>query len=199
MMSTGQPKALDHDFANFAKSKIVPHGIYDVQKNVGYMTIGQIHDTSKFVCDNIESVWNTHLIHKYPDAGTIVVLCDGRDSNASSHNIVKRDFMNLTNKIGQNILVMHYSPYCSKHNPIEHRLFSQITRSWSGEPLLSMQSAISWARNTTTSMEFKVYVNLNKETYDIKRPLDFDFESRLKKQVIARDVLPKWNYLITPS
>lgn len=199
VMSTGQPKALDHDFANFADGKIVPHGIYDVQKNVGYITIGQSHDTSKFVCDNIENVWNTHLIHEYPDAGTIVVLCDGGGSNASSHHIVKQDFMNLANRIGKNIFVMHYPPYCSKHNPIEHRLFSQITRSWSGEPLSSVQNAISRAQNTTTSTGLKVFVSLNQEIYDIKRPLDFDFESRFKKQVIARDVLPKWNYLIMPS
>lgn len=89
VMSIGRPKALDHDFTNFAECKIVPHGIYDIQRNIGYMTIGQSHDTSKFVCDNIENVWNTHLIHEYPDAGTIVVLCDGGGSNASSHRIVK--------------------------------------------------------------------------------------------------------------
>lgn len=107
--------------------------------------------------------------------------------------------MNLANKIGKNILVMHYPPYCSKRNPIEHRLFSQITRSWSGEPLLPVQNAVSRAQNTTTSTGLKVYVNINKKTCDIKRPLDFDFESRFKKQVVPREVLPKWNYLIMPS
>ena len=33
-----------------------------------------------------------------------------------------------------NILVIHYPPYCSKYNPIEHRMFAPITRSWSGVP-----------------------------------------------------------------
>lgn len=118
VMSIGKPKTLDHDFANFAECKIVPHGIYDVQRNIGYMTNGQSHDTSKFVCGNIENVWNSYLIHEYLDAGTIVVLCDGGGSNSSSHHIVKQNFMNLANKIGKNILMMHYPPYCSKYNPI---------------------------------------------------------------------------------
>ena len=30
------------------------------------------------------------------------------------------------------IRVAHFPPYCSKHNPIEHRLFPHVTRSCSG-------------------------------------------------------------------
>ena len=61
VLAVGRPKSLDHDFATFSDGQIVPHGIYDVTKNVGYMTIGTSHDTSMFVCDNIGRVWNEHL------------------------------------------------------------------------------------------------------------------------------------------
>lgn len=102
------------------------------------MTMGVSHDTSKFVSDNIERVWNQYLKEQYPDAHTIAILCDGGGSNSSSHRIVKQDLMDLANRLNMRPLVMHYPPYCSKFNPIEHRLFSQITRSWNGAPLMSV-------------------------------------------------------------
>ena len=53
--------------------------------NVGYMALGISHDTSRFVCDNIARVWEQHLKWQYPDAHTLVILCDGGGSNSSAH------------------------------------------------------------------------------------------------------------------
>ena len=74
-LSNGPLKSLDHDFSTFSDGQIVPHGIYDVTRNVGYMTLGISHDTSKFVCDNIARVWREYLKEQYPDARTLVILC----------------------------------------------------------------------------------------------------------------------------
>lgn len=197
-LCVGQPKSNDHDFETFAKAKIVPHGIYDVTANVGYLTLGTNHDTSKFVCDNIARVWND-LHQKYPQVHTMVILCDGGGSNSSSHRIVKQDLMNLANRLNMNLLVMHYPPYCSKWNPVEHRLFSQITRSWSGAPLLSIQEAAQRANRTTTLKGLTVHVNINNKTYDIQRTIEDNYERRLKWQVIHHHNLPKWNYLVKPG
>ena len=197
-LSVGQPKSFDHDFETFADGKIVPHGIYDVTTNTGYLTIGTSHDTSKFVCDNVKRVWNSHLREQYPEAHTIVLLCDGGGSNASNHRIVKQDLMDLANDLGMNLLVMHYPPYCSKHNPIEHRLFSQVNRSWSGAPLLSIEDAARRAAMTTTKTGLTVHVDINSKTYEINRPIDKDYERRLGWQVVFDPNLPKWNYLIKP-
>lgn len=60
-LSNGTLRAFDHDFSTFSDGQIVPHGIYDVTKNVGYLTMGISHDTSWFVCDNIKRVWKNHL------------------------------------------------------------------------------------------------------------------------------------------
>ena len=60
-LSNGPLRSLDHDFSTFSDGQIVPHGIYDVPRNVGYMTLGISHDTSKFVCDNIARVWREYL------------------------------------------------------------------------------------------------------------------------------------------
>ena len=197
-LSNGTLKSFDHDFATFGNGTVVPHGIYDVRRNVGYMTMGVSHDTSKFVCDNIERVWNQYLKEQYPDARTIAILCDGGGSNSSSHRIVKQDLMDLANRLNMRLLVMHYPPYCSKFNPIEHRLFSQITRSWNGAPLMSVEDAAERAARTTTKTGLKVYADINNKTYDIKRQVDESYEKKLSWQVVFSQTLPNWNYLIKP-
>lgn len=197
--SNGQPLAYDHDFSTFSDGQIVPHGIYDVTRNVGYITLGISHDTSKFVCDNIARVWLEHLQEQYPNARTLVILCDGGGSNSSAHRIVKQDLMDLANKLGIRLLVVHYPPYCSKFNPIEHRLFSQITRSWSGAPLMSLQNAADRAAMTTTKKGLKVFVHINSKTYDIKRPIEESYQERLARQVVFAPELGKWNYLVKPA
>ena len=197
--SNGQPLAYDHDFSTFSDGQIVPHGIYDVTRNVGYMTLGISHDTSKFVCDNIARVWREYLKEQYPTAHTLVILCDGGGSNSSSHRIVKQDLMDLANKLGIKLLVVHYPPYCSKFNPIEHRLFSQITRSWSGAPLMSLQNAADRAAMTTTKKGLKVHVHINSKSYDIKRPIEESYPKRLARQVVFAPELGKWNYLVKPA
>lgn len=197
-LSNGPLKSLDHDFSTFSDGQIIPHGIYDVTRNVGYMTLGISHDTSRFVCDNIARVWEQHLKWQYPDAHTLVILCDGGGSNSSAHRIVKQDLMDLANKLGIRLLVVHYPPYCSKFNPIAHRLFSQITRSWSGAPLMSLQNAADRAARTTTKKGLKVHVHINSKTYDIKRPIDESYQKRLARQVVFAQELGKWNYLVKP-
>ncbi|MBR1401825.1 MAG: hypothetical protein IJ604_05470 [Prevotella sp.] len=51
------PRAFDYDFTSYSNCTIVPHGIYDVGTNTGYLTIGTSHDTSGFGCDNICRTW----------------------------------------------------------------------------------------------------------------------------------------------
>ena len=191
-----QPKALDHDFLSFADGKIVPQGIYDIAMNIGYLTIGLSHDTAKFVCDNIARVWTEHLQWQYPNADTICLLCDGGGANSCLHHIFKQELMRLAKAIGMNILVIHYPPYCSKYNPIEHRMFAPITRSWSGAPLLSVEMARQRAASTKTSKGLKVYATINDKSYETKRPIESTFESDKQKYIIFDDCLPKWNYLV---
>jgi hypothetical protein len=104
--------------------------------------------------------------------------------------------MRLAKAIGTNILVIHYPPYCSKYNPIEHRMFAPITRSWSGAPQLSVEMARQRAASTKTSKGLKVYANINSKSYETKRTIQSTFESDKQKYIIFNDFLPKWNYLV---
>ena len=96
----------------------VPHGIYDVSKNICYLSIGTNKDTAEFVKDNVEYHWNNSIKKDYPKAKKMLILCDGGGSNSSSHYIVKEQFKQLSENLQIQIVVAHYPPYCSKWNPI---------------------------------------------------------------------------------
>src|SRR3990167_4732307 len=94
---------LDHDFKTSNSQTAVPHGIYDEQENMGYITIGKSSDTSEFVCDNIKNWWFKIGILLYPFAKYLLILCDGGGSNSSRHYIFKEDLQKLAMAIGIDI------------------------------------------------------------------------------------------------
>jgi hypothetical protein len=194
--STSERRTYDHDFLSSADGQIVPHGIYDVNENIGYVTLGLSKDTSEFVCDNLSKCWTETLQYKYPDAETMLLLCDGGGSNASAHYIVKQDLVKLAKSLNINILVAHYPPYCSKWNPIEHRLFSQITHTWSGVPLENIEFVKNLTNTTTTRTGLKVITSINQKQYLNKREVSQKFRDNIEEYITFDDKRPKWNYLI---
>lgn len=186
----------DHDFESFAKGKIVPHGIYDLAQNTGYITLGNSKDTSEFVCDNIANHWLESGQWNYPDSEWILLLCDGGGSNNARHYIVKQDFCNLAKKIQMNLLVAHYPPYCSKYNPIEHRLFAHLHHAWDGAVLSSIQIAKELAEKTSTKTGLSTFVNINSNEYQIKRPVCEKFKSNIKNIIEFDEDIPLLNYAI---
>ncbi len=188
----------DHDFKSFADGQIVPHGIYDLGANSGYMTLGNSRDTSEFVCDNIEHYWCNELQWQYPQADTVLLLCDGGGSNNSRHYIVKEDLVKLAKKLQINLLVTHYPPYCSKWNPIEHCLFSQISRAWQGVIFNDIQIVKELTEKTCTKTGLTVKTWINNKTYNTQRSVDSNFKANLESFIIFDDEEPRWNYLIKP-
>jgi Rhodopirellula transposase DDE domain len=194
--STGERRGNDHDFLTAASGQIVPHGIYDVNDNTGYVTLGTSKDTSEFVCDNIHHYWTQFLQYKYIDKDTMLLLCDGGGSNASAHYIVKQDLVKLAKSLNINILVAHYPPYCSKWNPIEHRLFSHITHTWAGVPLENIEFVKELTNTTTTRTGLKVMTQINNKKYLTKREVLAEFKENIKEYIQFDDKQPKWNYVI---
>lgn len=70
-------KVKDHDFPSYAEGKIVPHGLYDINLNVGYITIGTSGDTSEFACASIKKWWLDYGHIKYKGHTKLLLLCDG--------------------------------------------------------------------------------------------------------------------------
>jgi len=78
-------------------------------------------------------------------------LCDGGGSNSATQYLFKEDLQRLANRLGLEIRVAHYPPYCSKHNPIEHRVFPHVTRACQGIIFHSLEIAKQFIARTKTN------------------------------------------------
>ncbi len=194
--TTEPVKVNDHDYSTFSNGKMVPHGIYDVNRNTGYMTFGVSHDTAEFACHCLEEQWEKHLRHVYPSAKCICILCDGGGSNNARSWQFKWCLMKTSKRIGIDIRIAHYPPYCSKWNPIEHRLFSQISRAWSGAVFNTIEEACEMAARTTTNTGLAVFAIINRNRYETKSERNPLFESECERHIVKDEILPKWNYLV---
>ena len=97
------------------------------------------------------------------------------------------------------IRVAHYPPYTSKWNPIEHRLFSQIERTWHGVMLDSPETALQTVVRTHTETGLQVIATILDKTYEIGRKCSDAFHD-IKDRFIRHDLVNgQWNYVIDPN
>ena len=81
LLTTEPVRVNDHDFESLASGKVVPHGLYDVYRNIGFITLGTSHDTSEFAGECLRNWWLNHAIADYPGATSVRLLCDCGGSN----------------------------------------------------------------------------------------------------------------------
>ena len=155
----------DHDYEHLSKARVVPHGIYDVQANRGYISIGSSSETADFVIDNLLWWWREYGIHQYPDAKNILLLCDAGGANSYRHHLFRHRLQGFARATGLSVIVCHYPPYCSKWNPIEHRLFSQVHKAMEGVVFDSYETVQKCMEQTTTKTGLTVVVRLNLKAY----------------------------------
>jgi transposase len=184
--------AYDHDFSSLAEGIIIPHGIYDQKNNLGYIHLGTSKDTSQFACDCIRSWWLQHGRELFPRATSILAQCDGGGSNGSRHYIFKEDLQRLSDELGIEIRIAHYPPYCSKYNPIEHRLFPHVTRACQGVLFTSVELVKELIEKTKTRKGLKVIVKIIDTVYQTGRKAAEDFKQTMR--IVYDDFLPAWNY-----
>ncbi|HUS40534.1 MAG TPA: ISAzo13 family transposase [Pirellulales bacterium] len=194
---SGPFRAFDHDFPSWADGAIIPHGIYDQVRNRGHINIGLSHDTSQFACDSLLWYWNRIGKHCYPDASSILLLCDCGGSNAANKYIFKHDLQSLADAIGIQIRVAHYPSYCSKYNPIERRLFPHVGRACAGMLFDTLETAVDLMRKATTRTGLKTTVNVIRRLYETGRNATDEIKQNLK--IAFDDLLPKWNYRASPQ
>jgi Rhodopirellula transposase DDE domain len=195
-------RVFDHDFEEFAQGVVLPHGLYDLKLNRGYIHLGTSHDTSEFACDCLKDWWERFGRAAYPFARSIRLLCDGGGSNPADHahsqaHLFRTDVQRLVNALGMEIRVAHYPPYASKYNPIEHRLFPHLTRACRGVILQSVGLVAELMRKARTRTGLSVQVDILDKVYQLGRKV-----SQATKDAVnlVRDtVLPRWNYRILPN
>jgi hypothetical protein len=187
----------DHDFASDAIGKAVPYGIYDILANRGAVFVGTSRDTAEFAVDAIEQWWLTEGKLRYEGATELAILADGGGSNGSSNRAWKHRLHCLAQGLGISFIVAHYPPGASKWNPIEHRLFSEISKNWAGRPLDSYETILKYIRSTETTTGLKVRAHLVDRHYE--KGVKITDEQMATIRITRPDRLPKWNYTIGPA
>ena len=196
LLTQGVIRTFDHDFPSFASGVIIPHGLYDVKRNEGHVNLGTSHDTGEFACDSIERWWESQGKALYPEASSILLLCDGGGSNGATQYLFKEDLQRLVDRLGIEIHVAHYPPYCPKYNPIEHRLFPHLTRACQGVIFESVELVKELMEKARTSTGLRVTVDILDKVYQTGRKYAEGFKESMK--IVFDEVLPRWNYRAVP-
>jgi hypothetical protein len=194
----GQPAQVKvHDFVDPQKGKAIPYGVYDLGRNVGWVSVGIDHDTATFAVTTIRRWWRQMGQNSYPKADSLLIIADSGGSNGTRLRLWKWELQRLADRLGVPISVCHLPPGTSKWNKIEHRLFSFISQNWRGKPLLTHAAIVNLIASTTTTTGLKVRCVLDAGKYPPKREVTADQMAsiHLKPDNFHGD----WNYTICPE
>ena len=103
---------------------------------------------------------------RYRRGRQLLILADTGGSNSCRTGAWKTELQSqLCNSFGLTVTVAHYPTGASKWNPIEHRLFSEISKNWAAEPLDSYPKVLNFIRNTCTRTGLAVSAYLDRRQY----------------------------------
>jgi hypothetical protein len=188
----------DHDFRSDADGLAIAYGVYDTQANRGAVFVGTSHDTPAFAVHAIAQWWWQEGCRRYPAARELLILADGGGSNGPHCRAWKKAIQDtLCTPLGLTVTVSHYPPGASKWNPIEHRLFSPISRNWAGEPLTDLDKILNFIRTTKTQTGLIVNAYLISGHYDTRIRISDAAIRQLK--LVPHDTLGRWNYTLHPT
>jgi len=187
-----------HDFRSDALGRAVPYGIYDITHNQGYVYLGNSYDTSEFAVHAIAQWWADPDRPRFQREDKLLIFCDAGGSNNCRFWLWKLELQRqLADQFGISIMVCHYPTGTSKYNPIEYRLFSQISLNWAGKPLRSFQTMLNYIQGTTTRTGLTVKAFLVDRPFQKNRKV-----SKAERETInlnRRPICPAWNYTINPT
>ena len=195
----GQPEEVRvHDFEirEPDKGKVAPYGIYDLGRNVGWVSVGVDHDTAAFAVESIRRWWRWMGTRSYPQAKHLLITADSGGSNGARVRLWKWELQKLADEIGLEISVCHFPPGTSKWNKIEHRLFSFISQNWRGKPLISHEVIINLIAATTTAAGLVVKSKLDTNSYPAGLKVS---DQQMAELQLRRDKFHgDWNYSLLP-
>lgn len=190
----GDPRKVNgHDFEGEG-GKAAPYGIYDLGANEGFVNVGISSDTAEFAVHSIKQWYLTLGKYRYPDSKQLIITADCGGSNGYRSRLWKYELQKFANEFGIDVKVLHFPPGTSKWNKIEHRLFAQISRTWRGVPLESLEIIVSLIESTKTKTGLKVSCQLDEEEYKTGIVIT---DEQMKSLSIERDAWKgEWNYTI---
>lgn len=197
----------DHDFLTYALGKAALYGVYDQLNNRGFVSIGMFlrqggaitsSDTPQFAVESIERWLINEGLKIYSYLREILILADAGGSNGYRARMWKVGLQQvLCNKYGIKVTVCHYPPGASKWNPIEHRLFSEISKNWQGTPLIDYETVLKYTKTTTTNTGLTVEAVLVNKKYE--KGIKASDEELNSLNIYNHEVNPSWNYTISPN
>jgi transposase len=194
----GAPEAVNvHDFIDPKLSRAVPYGVYDINDNAGWVSVGTDHDTASFAVNAIRKWWRAMGRERYPKAKRLMITADGGGSNGYRVRLWKVELQKLSGELKLPITVCHLPPGTSKWNKIEHRLFSFITINWRGKPLRSYRTIIRLIAATTTGTGLKVRAELDENKYP--KGVKVSDGQLASVNLSPHRFHGEWNYTIAPQ
>jgi hypothetical protein len=157
---------LSHDFPDPALPKAVPYGVYDIDKNIGWINVGIDGDTAEFAVESIRQWWKRMGKKIYKTSKKLLIFADSGGSNSYRSHLWKHELQKFCDKEKVQISVSHFPPGTSKWNKIEHRLFSFVSMNWRGQPLLDYMTIVNLIANTKTTSGLKVAARLDTNNYE---------------------------------
>jgi len=189
-------KVNGHDFPGPDVPRAYPYGIYDIERNTGFVNVGTNHDTGAFAVASIRGWWRAEGRNLYPKARDLLITADSGGSNGWRLRLWKLELQKLADETGLAIAVCHFPPGTSKWNKIEHRLFSFISSNWRGEPLRDYETIVQLIARTTTAKGLKVTCRLDRRKYPTGRKVA---DEEMKRLNLERSKFHgEWNYTIRP-
>ena len=193
----GNPEHVEiHDFASPEFPKVIPYGVYDIGKNMGWVNVGMDHDTASFAVTSIRRWWLAMGQEIYPRATDLLICADCGGSNGYRVRLWKIELQGFASETGLRVTICHFPPGTSKWNKVEHRLFSHISMNWRGRPLVSHQVMVNLIGETTTRTGLEVQAELDKGKYPTKVKVSDEEMKRVKIKV--HSFHGEWNYRINP-
>ena len=190
-------KVQGHDFPHPDVPRAYPYGIYDLERNTGFVNVGTDHDTGAFAVASIRGWWRHEGRRLYPEAKDVLITADGGGSNGSRLRLWKLELQKLADETGLSLSVCHFPPGTSKWNKIEHRLFSFISSNWRGEPLRDYETVVKLISRTATTKGLTVTCRLDRRKYPTGRRVT---DEEMKRVNLERHTFHgEWNYTIRPQ
>ena len=196
----------DHDFLTYAEGKAALYGVYDQKENKGFVSIGMFlkegktissGDTPEFAVESIERWWRYQGCESYKNSNEILILADSGGSNGHLSHMWKVKLQEiLCEKYGFKVTVCHYPPGASKWNPIEHRLFSEISKNWRGTPLVDYETVYKYTASTKTTTGLETNAIMVGKQY--QKGLKASKEDIKKLNIKRHELNPSWNYTLSP-
>ena len=195
--TNGLVRAWDHDFPSSSWGKVIPYGVYDLARNESLVYLAQGADTGQLAVDAVRRWWHRLGKWHYPAEVPLLLLADCGGSNGYRIRLFREQLQLLANRLGKVIRVCHLPPYCSKYNPIDHRLFCHLSRSLKSLMLRSIELVREAIERTTTGKGLRVVTELARKLYPagIKASPEY-----LNQETVLRDgKLHQFNYRFEPQ